>query len=545
MPGAPVVACRLADAPVGRQVDVVVVGTGAAGMSAALRAAETGLRVLVVTKGVLGEGATAWAQGGLAAVFDATDSLGSHVADTLTAGAGLCDREVVEAVVAAAPGAIASLSALGARFDSTAGVIDLGLEGGHGASRIVHAGGDASGAEVVRVLAGAFRAAVDAGRIELAEHTCALDASLDASGHVGGVTVLSPAGVATVGCRALVLATGGLGQAYTSTTNPAGATGDGVALALRAGALVTGLEFVQFHPTMLVPPGGPRSDDRGVLVSEAVRGEGAVLVDPDGRAVMTGVHPLADLAPRDVVSAAMHARMRATGADHLLLDGTALGRATWERRFPTILRLCRERGVDPATEPVPVSPAAHYSCGGVRAELDGVTSVPGLYAVGEVAATGLHGANRLASNSVPEALVMGDLAGRRLARDVRAHTPAMPARAPAVLVDPATRRATAAAMSTGAGVLRDPANLGHLLEHLASVSPRSGVALTPAAVEATNLHTVSVLIATAAASRTESRGCHRRSDVAATLPSWLRHIELALTADGTVGARAAADEAAA
>jgi aspartate oxidase len=332
-----------------------------------------------------------------------------------------------------------------------------------------------------------------------------------------------------------VLATGGLGQAYASTTNPPGATGDGVALALRAGAVLTDLEFVQFHPTMLVPPDGARADDRGVLVSEAVRGEGAVLVGLDGRPVMAGIHPLADLAPRDVVSAAMHAQMRATGADHLLLDGTALGRATWERRFPTILRLCRERGVDPATEPVPVSPAAHYSCGGVRAALDGATSVPGLYAVGEVAATGLHGANRLASNSVPEALVAGDLAGRRVARDLRAHAPASSGpEAPALLVDPASRAGSASAMSAGAGVLRSPAGLDDLQARLASVGARPGVALNLAAVEATNLHTVSVLIATAAAMRTESRGCHRRSDVTSTVPSWLRHVELALAADGTV-----------
>jgi aspartate oxidase len=464
---------------------------------------------------------------------------------------------VVEAVVSAAPRAIASLVALGARFDTSAGVIELGREGGHRVSRIVHAGGDASGAEVVRVLSRAMRNAVDAGRIELAEHTCALDAHLDASGHVDGVTVLTPTGVSRVGCRALVLATGGLGHAYAATTNPAGATGDGVALALRAGAVVTDLEFVQFHPTMLVPSGGPRPGDRGVLVSEAVRGEGAVLVGLDGAAVMTGVHPLADLAPRDVVSATMHARMRATGTDHLLLDGTGLGKQTWERRFPTILRLCRERGVDPVREPVPVSPAAHYSCGGVRADLDGRTSVPGLYAVGEVAATGLHGANRLASNSIPEALVTGDLAGRRLVYDLRGGLAVWPARGPAQasaapvsaadavhLVDPATRPGTAAAMSAGAGVLRSPEELADLLAHLDPARTHSAE-LSPASAEATNLHTVSVLIATAAAARTESRGCHRRSDVTGPLASQARRVDLALRADGSVAVRPAPVRAAA
>jgi aspartate oxidase len=465
---------------------------------------------------------------------------------------------VVEAVVSAAPRAIASLVALGARFDTSAGVIELGREGGHRVSRIVHAGGDASGAEVVRVLARAMRRAVDAGRIELAEHTFALDAHLGASGHVDGVTVLTPTGVSTISCRALVLATGGLGHAFPATTNPAGATGDGVALALRAGAVVTDLEFVQFHPTMLVPPGGHRLGDRGVLVSEAVRGEGAVLVDLDGAAVMTGVHPLGDLAPRDVVSATMHARMRATGVDHLLLDGTAMGQQTWQRRFPTILRLCRERGVDPVREPVPVAPAAHYSCGGVRADLDGRTSVPGLYAVGEVAATGLHGANRLASNSIPEALVTGDLAGRRLVRDVRGgpelRSAQEPNDAPAVpphrthvahLIDPATRPGTAAAMAAGAGVLRSPAELADLLRHLDATATRSDATLSPASAEATNLHTVSVLIATAAAARTESRGCHRRSDVSGPVASQARRIDLALQADGSVAVRPAATRVAA
>jgi L-aspartate oxidase len=538
MAGAPGVATRLAPSSSDcGDADVVVVGTGAAGMSAALHAAKSGLTVLLVTKGPLGSGATAWAQGGLAAVLSPSDSPTAHIEDTLVAGAGLCDRDVVRSVVAAAPGAIDSLLALGATFDRTrTGALDLALEGGHGVPRIAHAGGDASGAEVVRVLSGAVRAAVDSGRIGLAEHTLALDARLDVTGRVDGLVMLAGGRVRTIGCRALVLATGGLGQAFAATTNPPGATGDGVALALRAGAVVTDLEFVQFHPTMLVPPGGRRPGDRGVLVSEAVRGEGALLRDLSGGPVMAGVHPLGDLAPRDVVSAAMHARMRDSGDAYLLLDGTALGRATWERRFPTILQLCRARGVDPVNEPVPVSPAAHYSCGGVRAALDGSTSVPGLYAVGEVAATGLHGANRLASNSVPEALVAGELAGRRLVGDLV--TPTSPAShaqegRPVLLVDPMTRDASARAMSALAGVHRRPQDLARLLEHLEATSPRPGVALTPAAVEATNLHTVSVLVATAATARTESRGCHRREDVPDSDAAWVRHVDL------TLGPRAA------
>jgi L-aspartate oxidase len=548
---APAVARRLAPTPAAtRHADVVVLGTGAAGLAVALRVADTGLRVLVVTKDGLGDGATSWAQGGLAATLAPGDTTAAHVDDTLVAGAGLCDVETVRSVVRGAPHAIERLLSLGARFDRRAdGVIDLGLEGGHRAARIVHAGGDASGAEVVRVLAAALRTAVDAGRVERLEHTTALDARLDATGRVDGVSLLTADGVATVACRALVLATGGLGQAFGTTTNPAGATGDGLALAVRAGAVATDVEFVQFHPTMLVPPGGPVDGDRGVLVSEAVRGEGAVLVDPAGRRVMPGIHPLADLAPRDVVSAAMHAHVLRTGDAPLLLDGTSLGRATWERRFPTILALCRARGVDPVREPVPVAPAAHYSCGGVRAALDGTTCVPGLLAVGEVAATGLHGANRLASNSITEALVAGDLAGRRLAHELGtggdAPTPSAPAGPPGELVDPVTRESTARAVAAGAGVLREPSGLEALLRQLADVGPGGVHALERATVEATNLHTVSVLVATAAAARTESRGCHRRSDVTAPVERWRRHLRLRLEPTGTVAVLPTPQEAAA
>jgi L-aspartate oxidase len=337
-----------------------------------------------------------------------------------------------------------------------------------------------------------------------------------------------------VTARAVVLATGGFGQAFATTTNPAGLTGDGLALAARAGAELRDVEFVQFHPTVLW---NESSRGQCPLITEALRGAGAVLVDGSGRAVMAGRHPLGDLAPRDVVSAAMQERMGlADGgdapADHLWLDATALGRAVLERDFPTVTAACRARGIDPVTEPIPVAPGAHYACGGIEADLDGRTSVAGLFAIGEAASTGVHGANRLASNSMTEALIaghrLGDLLGRSLpgpvagravagrAAGLRLPPPGLGAglRPPPVGpgADPAARPAMAAAMSRYAGVLRDREGLERLLEMLAEV-PSAGQGPDLATAEATSLHTVSVLVAVAALARAESRGCHRWRDV--------------------------------
>ncbi len=500
--------------------DVVVVGSGAAGLMTAVALAEAGRTVTVVTKGELGAGSTPWAQGGLAAVLGADDDAELHVRDTLVAGAGLCDEPAVRALVAEAPDAIAQLQELGARLDLDAhGRPALTREGGHSRDRIVHAGGDASGAEVTRTLAAALRAR----GIAVLEHTVALDALLAADGRVGGLRTarIGDGGalldVTDLRARAVVLATGGFGQVFTATTNPAGATGDGLALALRAGAEVADVELVQFHPTALWTGAGARGQQP--LVSEAVRGEGAVLVDGEGNRIMAGAHPLADLAPRDVVSATIAASLRATGADHVFLDARHLGAEFLERRFPGIVRACRDAGLDLAQEPVPVVPAAHYVCGGVLADLDGVTSVPGLYAVGEVACTGVQGANRLASNSITEGLVAARRCAELLAASLPAPADVVAPASGSGAVAPAARAGITAATTRHAGVLRDAEGLTELVRTLAAVD-RSTAPLDAAAVEATALHTVATLLASAALARTESRGCHRRLDVPETRPEW-------------------------
>ena len=518
---------------------MVVVGSGAAGLTAALTAAGRGRRVLLLTKEDIGQGATPLAQGGLAAATGPGDNPVLHQRDTIEAGAGLCDPAAVAVLVSEAPGEIARLAGRGARLERTA----LRLEGGHSRKRITTAGGDAIGREVHRVL----RAAVLASTVEVLTRCVVLDALTADRGTVGGVLagLTGDDGVLRMGvvlARAVVLATGGFGQAYAMTTNPAGLTGDGLALAARAGAELRDMEFVQFHPTVLW-----RESAIGQcpLITEALRGSGAVLVDVAGRPVMAGRHPLGDLAPRDVVSAAMQRRMgRGDGPDdHLWLDATMLGRSALERDFPTVTALCRASGFDPAAEPIPVAPGAHYACGGIRADMDGRTSVPGLYAVGEVASTGVHGANRLASNSVTEALIAGRRAGELLGQ----HLPEPPAslRLPPVGlgVDPAARPGLAAAMSRQAGVARDHEELQCLRQTLAQAPPAgsapAGSGLDLATVEATNLHSVSILVTSAALARAESRGCHRWTDAPPVTPAGrARHTVLRVDAGQPLAAAA-------
>lgn len=513
-----------------RDSGIVIIGSGAAGLAVAVHLAEAGIPAVLLTRATHpAESATDWAQGGLAAVWDSTDTTDAHIADTLTAGAGLCDPAAVRTLVESAPGVIRRLVELGARFDRAGEErddYDLHLEGGHSARRILHARGDGSGREVERTLLHALRRRLDQPgcSVRLRTGLRAVDILTDGHGAACGVRVRDGAGViGDLLATTVILATGGAGQAWTLTSNPAVATGDGLAMAWRAGAAVRDIEFAQFHPTVLHRRAGqPRTGGRDVLISEAVRGEGAVLLDHAGHRVMAGVHPLADLAPRDVVSAAMHAHMAATGEECLLLDARHFGTAAWEGKFPGILGMLRERGVDPVTELIPVRPGAHYLCGGVAADMMGRTTVAGLFAIGEVAATGAQGANRLASNSVPEALVMGDRLGRWL-RDLPQEAPAHPVGRPSVpLTDPGARTRINELMDTHVGVLRKETGLDAVIAELDGLPVTE--LLDDAALDTTAVHTTALLVAHAARERTESRGAHRRSDHPETSPAWEAHL---------------------
>ena len=420
---------------------VVVVGSGIAGLTAALHASDAGHRTTLVTKDALGGGCTALAQGGVAGVYGPGDSPEQHAADTLSAGTGLSDAAAVDVLVHDGAARIAELIARGVAFDRDAeGTLLLGREAAHAHARIIHAGGDATGAAISRALVAQVRDA----NIEVIEHALLVDV-LTHDGAAHGIRMLRGDAPVDIHADAVILASGGAGQLYAHTTNPVGATGDGIAAAIRAGAEVADLEFVQFHPTVL---------DAGdaFLISEAVRGEGAALVDDEGRRFVFDVHPDGELAPRDVVARAV-ARQAAVQGSPVRLDATMIGAARLAERFPTIDRVTRERGFDWAREPIPVTPAAHYLMGGVTTDLDGRTTVPGLFAAGEVARTGVHGANRLASNSLLEAAVFGAraadaaghrarlrlVAGSRLRRAALAQPVSSAAAAPPPLNDPHQR----------------------------------------------------------------------------------------------------------
>ncbi|MCX4981657.1 L-aspartate oxidase [Streptomyces sp. NBC_00572] len=530
--------------------DVVVVGSGVAGLTAALRCTAAGLRAVVVTKARLDDGSTRWAQGGIAAALGEGDTPEQHLDDTLVAGAGLCDERAVHALVTEGPDAVRRLIATGADFDKTAdGEIALTREGGHHRRRIAHAGGDATGAEISRALVEAIR---DRG-VRTIEHALVLDLLTDAEGRTAGVTlhVMGEGqhdGVGAVHAPAVVLATGGMGQVFSATTNPAVSTGDGVALALRAGAEVSDLEFVQFHPTVLFLGAG--SEGQQPLVSEAVRGEGAHLVDADGVRFMIGQHELAELAPRDIVAKGITRRMQEHGTENMYLDARHFGAEMWEERFPTILAACRSHGIDPVTEPIPVAPAAHYASGGVRTDLRGRTTVPGLYACGEVACTGVHGANRLASNSLLEGLVFAE----RIADDIIAAAPRSPGApvehaAPVTLPLPVAgaRTRIQRIMTAGAGVLRSEASLreaAEALDALHSDALAGGTDDTKAGEpgvdswETTNLLCVSRVLVAAARRREETRGCHWREDHPDRDDTdWRRHLVVRLTPERTLDVR--------
>jgi L-aspartate oxidase len=499
--------------------DVVVIGTGVGGLAAALAAHRVGRRVVVLSKAGRKPGGTAthYAQGGIAVVLpDNDDSIEAHVADTLAAGAGLCDPDAVTSIVADGYRAVAELVGAGARFDQSAtGGWELSREGGHSRRRIVHTNGDATGAEVQRALDHA------AATLDIRTKHTALQL-LHETGSITGVLVASRQGIGVIHAPSVILATGGLGQLYNATTNPEGSTGDGIALALWAGVAVTDIEFIQFHPTMLFDG---RGGGRRPLVTEAIRGEGAVLVDSHGNSVTAGVHPMGDLAPRDVVAAAIDARLRATGDQCVFLD--ARGIRDFKRRFPTVTASCRAAGVDPTSQPIPVVPGAHYSCGGVITDVHGQTELPGLFAAGEVARTGMHGANRLASNSLLEGLVVGGRAGKAAA--VHAVL-AGPVCAGAVEPEGCTALARGdlqRAMSRDASVVRDADGLRRLIGTLSDV-PLVAVAKRSGFEDAA-LTVTARAVAAAALAREESRGCHHRAEhpEAAVTPAYSMVVRLA------------------
>ena len=530
--------------------DVIVVGSGIAGLTTALRLRQRVDRVLLVTKTVLNEGSTQWAQGGIAAALDPGDSPEEHLHDTLVAGCGVCDVPAVTALVHEGPERVRELVALGAEFDlDDEGELKLTREGGHHKDRIAHAGGDATGKEISRALIAALHRVQDAPGIEVIEHALVVDLLQDKESRVCGVTlhVIGEGqmdGVGAAMSRAVVLATGGLGQVYSATTNPSVATGDGMAAALRAGAVMADVEFVQFHPTVLWL--GPGSSGQQPLISEAVRGEGAFLVDRDGVRFMQGRHPLADLAPRDVVSRAIVDRMQVTGEAHVFLDARHLGRSFLEQRFPSIVARCRELGFDPATELLPVAPAQHYASGGVRTDLVGRSSLDGLYACGEVSCTGVHGANRLASNSLLEGLVFAhriadDISERMAGGQLPQADQAMVTDEGALLdgsalLDSSARVQVQAAMTAGSGAVRSAQSLASTAAALRDLAlAATSTESSPQSWETTNLLHIGQVLTLAASLREETRGGHVRSDHPELVdPRWRGHTLVVRGPDGSL-----------
>jgi L-aspartate oxidase len=502
-----------------RETDFVVVGTGVAGLRAALELARAGARVVALTKERARESNTEYAQGGVAVALADDDEAGLHEDDTLAAGAGLCDAEAVRVLVGEGRRYMRELIEWGAEFDREGGRLLFTREAAHSRRRILHAGGDATGSEIMRaLLARASREPL----IEFAPHAGAEDLIV-AGGACRGVRYLDPVTRAPreFRARAVILATGGAGQLYLHTTNPAVATGDGMAMAFHAGAELADMEFVQFHPTALNVEGAPR-----FLLSEAMRGEGGVLRNAEGRRFMTRYHDRAELAPRDVVSRSIVAEMERTATRTVFLDMSALAPPFVRSRFPKIYDTCLRFGLDITRDPLPVSPAAHYVMGGVRTDLEGRTTLSGLYAAGEVACTGVHGANRLASNSLLEGLVFGARAGRAAALDHAKDSSAATrggAAAPGQSPDGDGRTGGAAAAAPGeiatavrkrvrrlmwerVGILRSRQSLERALREFDQIS------LANLRAPSRNFLTVATAVAQAALWREESRGGHFRVD---------------------------------
>jgi L-aspartate oxidase len=531
--------------------DVVVIGSGVAAARTALEAAPA-LHVTLLTKNRQNESNSFYAQGGIAAAIEPPDTVESHLADTLATGCGLCDEAVVRQVVEAAPACVRELIAWGADFDKTAGRICVGREGGHSAPRILHARGDETGKEITSAL---LKALADSEAIDVREDTYAVDLLTAEGGAVVGVLAWHPAhGMVVVRARRTVLATGGLGRIYRETTNPEVATGDGLAMAYRAGAVLADMEFVQFHPTTLYIAGASRH-----LISETVRGEGGRLVDKAGRTFMHEYHPMGDLAPRDVVSRAIVDHMRKSGETHVFLDIRHLGPEA-RKRFPGIAKACAQFGIDIARDRIPVRPSAHYMIGGVKVDREGRTSLGNLYACGEVSATGLHGANRLGSNSLLEGLVYGRIVGRRIVEELagagtqHGNVPCgVPRRADPQAGETPERirsdvtRSTRGELNLGdvrnslrslmwrnVGIVRHADDLGEadgLIEFWQSYV-LDKVFDQPAGWELQNMLTLGRLMAHAAGVRTETRGVHYRSDYPERDDAaWSKHILMARDQD--------------
>ncbi len=505
--------------------DLVVVGSGIAGLYAALQAHEHGATVLVVTKGSIDEASTRYAQGGIAAAIGPGDSPEQHLRDTIEAGAGLVDEEAARILTSAAADRVADLVRYGVNFDADDGAVALGREGAHSAPRILHAGGDSTGLEIELSLSSLARRQ----GVTILEHTLA-DRIVVEGGRAVALKVYDAVRdeSATYEAGNVVLATGGAGQVYRVTTNPSVSTGDGVALAYASGAEVMDLEFTQFHPTALRLPEKPV-----FLISEAVRGEGALLYNTAGDRFMPRYHEQAELAPRDIVARAAHREIAETGSTHVLLDITSRDAGWLAARFPQIYRTCMDAGLDMSKDRIPVSPAAHYTMGGVRTNTYGETTVRGLFAVGEVACTGVHGANRLASNSLLETVVFAKRAVERLFGSQAPPPPpeptdevhSLPRREDCVI---APRAAEAAElrelMWANAGIVRDGAGLTQAAELLAQWETLMPVPTDRSSFEMRSMIVCGRLMTEAALLREESRGAHYRTDFPEPQDGWRRHL---------------------